>query len=125
MEHDNKRKKLLAGIFALLLIGVGAVGASVYYAPWQAHRSLVGAQDFDQMHAAMMRGDYETAEAYHEEAGNGCPMHDEIVNGAVSPEEFSQMHEWMMSGDFPQERPEGISEEAWELHVSHHPEAYG
>ena len=81
--------------------------------------------DFEAMHIAMMNGDFKAAEKYHETLDFECPMHESVTNGDISLEDFQIMHEWMISGNFPKEKPAELSEEAWILHKSHHPEIYG
>lgn len=108
-------KKIMAIIGALLL-GAVLVSASGYY-------SMHGMQGdgFEEMHAAMMAGDYEAAEEYHEALDFECPMHELVKSGDVSADDFRQMHGWMVSGDFPEKKPEGLSDSAWQVHKRHHP----
>ena len=121
----NVTGKIIAGVFAMLMIGVGLVGASSYFNMYEFHQSMMASDDFGRMHTAMMNGDFEAAEEYHQDLDFDCPMHELVREGDVSLEEFQIMHQWMMSGDFPDEKPEGLSDAAWDLHTSHHPEIYG
>ena len=118
------RKTLVAGIFAMLLTGIVLVSASTYYTMYGLHKKALGSDDFEAMHAAMMKGDFESAEKYHESLDFECPMHDPVKNSDISLEDFQIMHEWMSSGQFPTEKPAKLSDAAWELHKSHHPEVY-
>ncbi len=121
----NVNKNLLIGLFATLTFGVAVVSASSYYSMYDLHQRMLGADSFEQMHSAMMGGDFDAAEKYHESLDFDCPMHDLVKDGDVSLSEFQQMHQWMMTGGFPQEKPDWMSDAAWEIHVSHHPEIYG
>ena len=117
-------KKIIIGIFSMLLLGVVLVSASSYYSMNEIHQKMMESDDFEQMHTAMMSGDFEAAEKYHETLDFECPMHDLVKEGDISTEEFQIMHQWMMTNNFPQEQPEEISDAGWKLHKSHHPESY-
>ena len=121
----NANGKIIAGVFAMLIFGVGLVGASSYLNMYEFHQRLAASDDFESMHTAMMNGDFEAAEEYHQNLDFECPMHELVKDGDISLEDFQTMHQWMMTGDFPLEKPEGMSDAAWDLHVSHHPEIYG
>ena len=118
-------KKIIIGVFSLLLVGVALVSASSMLSMNQLHQKMIASDDFEQMHAAMIRGDFEVAESYHSALDFECPMHELVKNEDVSLNEFQIMHRWMMTGDFPKDQPEEISDATWELHTSHHPELYG
>ncbi len=118
-------KKILIGIFGLLIVGIVFVSASSYFSMNELHEKMVASEGFEEMHTAMMQGDFETAEKYHEKLDYECPMHDLVKGGGVSLDEFQIMHQWMMSGNFPMEKPASFSDETWNLHKSHHPEIYG
>lgn len=118
------KSKILIGIFSVLVVGVVLVSASSYYGMNEVHQRMLGADNFEQMHTAMMSGDFEAAEQYHQTLDFECPMHDLVKEGDVSLDDFQTMHQWMMTGNFPEEKPDGLSDAAWELHVSHHPEIY-
>lgn len=118
-------RNIIVGLFAALVLGVTIVSASSYYSMYELHERMMGADDFEKMHSAMMSGDFEAAEKYHEALDFDCPMHDLVKDGEVSADEFQAMHQWMMTGGFPQEKPNWLSDAAWEVHVSHHPEIYG
>ena len=118
-------KKILVGIFGLLIVGIVFVSASSYFSMNELHEKMVASEGFEEMHTAMMQGDFETAEKYHEKLDYECPMHDLVKGGDVSLDEFQIMHQWMMSYNFPKEKPAGFSDETWDLHKSHHPEIYG
>ncbi|NOX71533.1 MAG: hypothetical protein GXO64_02430 [Candidatus Micrarchaeota archaeon] len=117
-------KILIASIFAALFVGTTLVAASSYYSMAEFHQRMMSSDDFAKMHAAMMSGDHEAAEKYHENLDFECPMHELIEEGKISDEDFRTMHEWMMTGNFPDEKPEGLNDAAWEIHKSHHPEIY-
>ncbi len=117
-------KKIIIGIFSLLLLGVVLVSASSYYSMSELHKRMMGSDDFEAMHTAMMGGDFEASEKYHDTLDFECPMHELVKEGDISTEEFQIMHQWMMTNNFPQEKPKGLSDEAWQLHESHHPESY-
>lgn len=121
---EISKKKFTVGIFVLLIVGVAMVAASGYYSVSDIHRDVMGKENYAKMHDAMMRGDFDKAEEYHSSSDFECPMHEVVENGEVSVEEFQAMHQWMGSGDFPDKKPGYISESAWEVHVSHHPEIY-
>lgn len=121
---EVNKKTLVIGLFATLLLGVVLVGASSYYGAYEHHKRMMASDDFEAMHAAMMGGDFEAAEEYHDSLDFECPMHDLVKNGEVSFEDFQMMHEWMISGNFPEEKPTGLSDSAWSLHQGHHPEIY-
>ncbi|RMF06596.1 hypothetical protein D6764_01895 [Candidatus Woesearchaeota archaeon] len=108
----------------MLLAGVVLVSAGSYYSIYSLHKSVSSSDDFEAMHSAMMQGDFKTAEKYHEQLDFECPMHELVKQGDISLEDFQTMHGWMMSGNFPEEKPAGLSDAAWELHKSHHPEIY-
>jgi len=118
-------KVLFAGVFGMLLIGVSFVGASSYLSVQSVHEKMVASDSFEKMHTAMMSGDFEAAEEYHKNLDFECPMHELVTEGEVSIDEFRVMHEWMMTGDFPLEKPESISDDAWKVHMVHHPEIFG
>ena len=118
-------KTIIIGLFSALLFGVAVVGASSYYSMYDLHERMMGSDNFERMHSAMMSGDFEAAEQYHEALDFDCPMHELVEDGNVSLSEFQQMHQWMVTGDFPQEKPDWLSDAAWEIHMSHHPEIYG
>ena len=122
---ELNKKTIILVLFGLLVVGVVLVGASSYYSMAQVHQRMLGADSFEQMHTAMMNGDFAAAEQYHQSLDFDCPMHDLVKDGDISLQDFEQMHQWMMSGNFPQEKPAGLSDAAWELHRSHHPEVYG
>lgn len=117
-------EKIIVGVFAMLMLGVGLVGASSYYSMNELHARMVASDDFGKMHTAMMNGDFEAAEEYHQTLDFECPMHELVKDGDISLEEFQEMHQWMLTGDFPTEKPAGLSDAAWDLHKSHHPELY-
>ena len=117
-------KKILIGVFGMLLLGVALVSASSYFSMNELHQKMMASDDFEAMHTAMMSGDFAAAEKYHETLDFECPMHDLVKEGDISLEDFQMMHEWMVSGNFPEEKPADLSEAAWELHQSHHPEIY-
>ncbi|MBT3417118.1 hypothetical protein HOD05_03920 [Candidatus Woesearchaeota archaeon] len=117
-------KKVLISIFSLLIVGVVFVSASSYFSMNELHEKMVASEGFEEMHTAMMQGDFETSEKYHEKLDFECPMHDLVKEGDVSLDEFQVMHQWMMTGDFPKEKPVDFSDETWNLHKSHHPEIY-
>jgi len=121
---EISKKTLIGGVFAMLVLGVVLVSASTYYSTYELHKRMMASDDFEAMHTAMMSGDFAAAEKYHETLDFECPMHDLVKEGDVSLEEFQMMHEWMVSGNFPEEKPADLSEAAWELHQSHHPEIY-
>lgn len=121
---EISKKTLIGGVFAMLLLGVVLVSASSYYSTYELHKKMMASDDFEAMHTAMMSGDFAAAEKYHETLDFECPMHDLVKEGDVSLEDFQMMHEWMVSGNFPKEKPAELSEAAWELHQSHHPEIY-
>jgi len=114
-------KKILVAVFGLLALGVAFVGASSYYGMNELHQKMMASDDFEAMHTAMMSGNFEAAEKYHETLDFECPMHDLVKEGDISLEDFRQMHEWMTTGNFPTEKPAGLSDAAWEMHKSHHP----
>ncbi|RMD66977.1 hypothetical protein D6817_02845 [Candidatus Pacearchaeota archaeon] len=115
-------KKAIIGVaFGLLILGVAFVGASSYYSAYELHKRMLGADKFEAMHSAMMRGDFEAAEKYHETLDFECPMHELVKNNEISMRDFQIMHEWMASGNFPTEKPAELSDAAWELHKKHHP----
>ena len=117
-------KKVLISIFSLLIVGVVFVSASSYFSMNELHEKMVASEGFEEMHTAMMQGDFETSEKYHEKLDFECPMHDLVKEGDVSLDEFQVMHQWMMTGDFRREKPVDFSDETWNLHKSHHPEIY-
>ena len=121
---EVKKKTLMISIFTMLLLGVALVGASSYYNTYQLHKKMMASDDFEQMHTAMMNGDFEAAEKYHENLDFECPMHNLVKDGDISLEDFQKMHEWMTTGNFPSEKPADLSDAAWELHKSHHPGNY-
>ncbi len=121
----NSNKKVLIGIFALLIVGVVFVSASSYLSMNELHERMIASEGFEEMHTAMMQGDFEAAEKYHENLDFECPMHELVKEGDVSLAEFQIMHQWMMTGDFPEEKPSSLGEAAWNLHESHHLEIYG
>lgn len=121
----KNNKLILTGIFAALLVGVVLVSASSYYSVREIHQEMIASDDFSQMNIAMMNGDFNAAEEYHKNLDFECPMHDLVTSGDVSLDDFATMHEWMMTGEFPDEKPEGLSDAAWELHMNHHSEIYG
>jgi len=121
---EIKKKTLIVGVFAMLLLGVVLVSASSYYSTYELHERMMASDDFEAMHTAMMGGDFAAAEKYHETLDFECPMHDLVKEGDVSLEDFRRMHEWMISGNFPKEKPADLSEAAWDLHKSHHSEIY-
>lgn len=121
---EINKKTVIVGIFSMLLLGVVLVSASSYYSMNELHRRMMASDGFEEMHAAMISGDFEAAEKYHKTLDFECPMHDLVKEGDISLEDFQAMHEWMISGDFPKEKPAELSEVAWELHKSHHPEIY-
>ncbi len=120
----NTNNKILVGILGALLLAVILVSASSYYSMRDLHEAMMDEGDFEEMHDAMFSGDFETAEAYHQRLDFECPMHELVEEGDISLDEFQMMHQWMTAGDFPSEKPEGLSDAAWELHMSHHPEIY-
>lgn len=118
-------KKLVIGVFAMLALGVVLVSAGSFYSVNDAYEQMIQSDDFAEMHAQMMAGNFEAVKEYHEQLDFECPMHDSVVSGEITMQDFATMQEWMMSGDFPAEKPETMSDAAWELHVNHHPEIYG
>lgn len=120
----DMNKKIIIGVFSMLLLGVVLVSASSYFSMNSLHQKMMVSDDFEAMHTAMMSGDFEAAEKYHETLDFECPMHELVKEGDISTGEFQLMHQWMMTGDFPQEKPESLSDEVWEIHKSHHPEVY-
>ncbi len=121
---EVNKKTLIVGIFATLILGVVLVGASSYYNVYEHHKNMMGSGDFEAMHAAMMMGDFEAAEEYHDSLDIECPMHNLVKIGEISFEDFQMMHQWMISGNFPEEKPSTLSDSVWNLHKSHHPEIY-
>lgn len=99
------KKTLIAGIFAMLLLGVVLVSASSYYSTYELHKRMMASDDFEAMHTAKMSGDFAAAEKYHESLDFECPMHDLVKEGDISLENFQMMHEWMISGNFPDKKP--------------------
>jgi len=122
---EINKKTLTITIFALLIAGIALVSASSYYNMYEFHNRMMSSDNFEAMHTAMMNGDYAAAEKYHETLNFECPMHDLVTKGDISLQDFQQMHEWMVTNNFPQEKPAGLSDAAWDLHKSHHPEIYG
>jgi len=112
---------VLGAIFAVLVLGAALVGASGYYGMQQLHARMTADDSFSAMNAAMLNGDYAAAAQYHQVMGVECPMHDAVVSGDISLQDFATMHEWMMTGQFPTEKPAGLSDAAWQLHLQHHP----
>ncbi|MBT3690628.1 hypothetical protein HOG16_00075 [Candidatus Woesearchaeota archaeon] len=121
---EINKKTMIVGVFAMLLIGVALVSASSYYSMNELHERMMTSDGFEEMHTAMMGGDFAAAEKYHETLDFECPMHDLVKEGDVSMDDFRLMHEWMISGDFPEEKPVELSDAAWNLHKSHHTEIY-
>jgi hypothetical protein len=117
-------KKTIIGVFSMLLVGIALVSASSYFSMNELHQRMMASDDFEAMHTAMISGDFEAAEKYHETLDFECPMHELVKEGNISTDEFQVMHQWMISGDFPQEKPKEISNAGWQLHKSHHPESY-
>jgi len=117
-------KKTIIGVFSMLLVGIALVSASSYFSMNELHQRMMASDDFEAMHTAMISGDFEAAEKYHETLDFECPMHELVKEGDISTDEFQVMHQWMISGDFPQEKPKEISNAGWQLHKSHHPESY-
>ncbi len=120
----NHNKAMIASLFGVLLFGVAIVSASSYYGMYDLHKMMMGSDNFEQMHSAMMSGDLEAAEQYHEALDFDCPMHALVEDGGVSLDDFRTMHQWMVTGEFPSEKPAGLSDAAWDIHMSHHPEIY-
>lgn len=118
-------KKLVIGVFSMLALGIVLVSAGSFYSVNDAHEQMVRSDGFAEMHVQMMAGNFEAAKEYHEKLDFECPMHDSVVSGEITMQDFATMQEWMMSGDFPSEKPDSISDAAWEVHISHHPEIYG
>ena len=118
------KNTIFIGIFVALFLGIAFVSASSYYSTYELHKRMMASDDFEAMHTAMMTGDFAAAEKYHESLNFDCPMHDLVKEGDISLEDFQMMHEWMITGNFPKEKPTDLSEAAWELHQSHHPEIY-
>lgn len=114
-------KKILIGLFGMMILGVVIVSASSYYSMSELHKRMMSSDNFEKMHAAMMSGNFDAAEKYHQTLDVECPMHDLVKDGNISLNDFRTMHEWMMTGNFPKEKPAGLSDAAWELHKSHHP----
>ena len=83
---------------------------------------MAASDNFGKMHTAMMGGNFAAAEKYHQTLDVECPMHELVKEGSVSLGDFNTMHGWMMTGDFPKEKPAGLSDAAWQLHVNHHPD---
>lgn len=121
---EVNKKTLIVGVFVMLAIGVTFVSASSYYSMNQLHEKMISSDDFGRMHTAMMNGDFEAAEKYHETLDFECPMHNLVKEGDITLEDFQTMHEWMVTGEFPDEKPSFLSDAAWNLHKSHHPETY-
>jgi len=121
---EVNKKTLIVGVFAMLLFGVVLISASSYMGMNELHEKMMASDDFEEMHAAMMNGDFDEAEKYHETLDYECPMHELVTDGTVSLDEFAVMHQWRMTGNFPEEQPKKISDAMWELHMSHHPELY-
>ncbi len=117
----ERKTILLAAIFAVLVLGAAFVAASGYYSMSQLHERMTADDSFSAMNAAMLDGDYQAAAQYHDVMGVECPMHDAVVSGDISLQDFATMHEWMMTGQFPTEKPAGLSDAAWQLHLQHHP----
>jgi hypothetical protein len=117
-------KKIIIGVFSMLLVGIALVSASSYFSMNELHQRMMASDDFEAMHTAMISGDFEAAEKYHETLDFECPMHELVKEGDISTDEFQVMHQWMISGDFPQEKPKEISNAGWQSHKSHHPESY-
>jgi len=118
-------KTILTGILGALLLGIVLVSASSYFSMNELHEKMMESDDFEQMHTAMIAGDFEAAMKYHETLDYECPMHNLVREGDVSLDEFQIIHQRMTSGNFPKEKPDSLSNEAWNLHKSHHPEIYG
>jgi hypothetical protein len=117
-------KRIIIGVFSMLLVGIALVSASSYFSMNELHQRMMVSDDFEAMHTAMISGDFEASEKYHETLDFECPMHELVKEGDISTDEFQVMHQWMISGDFPQEKPKEISNAGWQLHKSHHPESY-
>jgi len=117
----NINKKLLMGGFAFFLLGMALVSAGSYYNVRLTHEKMTASDNFGIMHAKMLAGDFEAAEEYHNKLNFDCPIHNMVKSGEISPEEFQLMHGWMITGNFPNQKPDSIGDDAWNLHVSHHP----
>lgn len=117
-------KKIMIGFFAMLVVGIALVSASSYLNTYELHKRMMASDDFEAMHTAMMGGDFDAAERYHDTLDFECPMHELVKEGDISLNDFQLMHEWMISGNFPDEKPIELSDAAWELHKSHHLENY-
>ena len=92
---EINKKTMIVGVFAMLLIGVSLVSASSYYSMNELHNRMISSDGFEEMHNAMMNGDFAAVEKYHKTLDFDCPMHDLVKKGDVSLENFQKMHEWL------------------------------